>query len=73
MKAWLLLHPSVTAIAVGALSGAVGAARADRAAFQSWKSWHDAFAYDWAIASFRWFQGAVLGALAASPIGYLLS
>ena len=50
----------------GALTGALGAAAADLAAFKSWKSVNEALTYDWGVAGWRWFQGAVTGLLAAA-------
>lgn len=47
----------------GALQGAIVAASADYAAFRSWKRLDDAFSYDWGVAAWRWFQGAVVGAV----------
>lgn len=57
-----VLHNSVVR---GALVGALGAAYVDIAAFRKWQSFHDAAEYGWGLASWRWFQGAVLGALSA--------
>lgn len=56
----------------GALVGALSAASVDYAAFRSWKRWQDVLVYDWAVASWRIFQGAVIGAIAASGLGALL-
>ncbi len=61
-----LHHPIVIAMLKGAGSGAVSAAWIDLLAFKSWKCWHDAAVYDWSTASWRWFQGAVVGALTAA-------
>ena len=60
-----LKHP----IVIGAVSGAVGAARADFKAFREWKSFDDATRYDWKTAAFRVFQGAVIGAFAGAGLG----
>ncbi len=57
-----LHHPIVQ----GALSGAVSAALIDFNAFRAWKSYRDAVAYDWPTAIWRWFQGAVAGAVTAA-------
>lgn len=57
----LLAHPVVA----GAISGLGGAALADYAAFRSWKSYDEALAYDWGTALWRWFQGAIGGAVFA--------
>lgn len=57
-----LLH---NRIVQGALAGLGAAALVDFNAFRSWKSWQDASTYDWKVASFRWLQGAVVGAVAA--------
>lgn len=56
-------------IVKGALSGVVAAALVDIAAFRQWKNFHDAATYGWGTAAFRWFQGAVSGALTAAGIG----
>jgi hypothetical protein len=56
-------------IVQGAITGFVGALAADVSAFRSWKQWNDAAIYDWGIASFRWFQGVVLGALTGAGLG----
>lgn len=53
----------------GALTGLLAAAVVDFAAFRSWKSVNDALAYDWKVAAWRWFQGAVSGLLAALGFG----
>lgn len=47
-----------------ALSGVIVAAAVDFAAFRSWKSFQEARTYDWGVAAWRWFQGAVIGVLA---------
>jgi hypothetical protein len=52
----------------GAVTGFAAAAVVDIAAFRSWKSFHDAASYQWGTAAWRWFQGAVSGALVA--LGY---
>ena len=60
-----LAHPLVQ----GAITGFIGAAAADYAAFRSWKSVDDARAYDWGVAAWRWFQGVVGGVVGALGIG----
>lgn len=60
-------HPIVQ----GALTGFIGAAVVDFGAFRAWKTWHDIAVYQWSTASFRWFQGAVVGAVAAAGIGLI--
>lgn len=52
----------------GALTGLVSAAGVDFAAFRSWKSFDDAHNYDWKLAIWRWFQGAVLGVLSGAGL-----
>ena len=57
---------------VGYAPGGIGqpmAAIVDVGAFRGWKSWDDAMTYNWGIASFRWFQGMVVGALTANYLG----
>ena len=46
----------------GAMLGWGVAARLDYVAFKSWKSADEAWKYDWKLAAWRWFQGAVIGA-----------
>lgn len=55
-------------IAVAAGAGALAAASTDIASFRTWKNWDALLTYDWKLASFRWFQGAVLGGLAAAGV-----
>lgn len=43
--------------------GLVTAAAIDFGAFRKWNSFDDALSYDWKIALWRWFQGAVIGAV----------
>jgi hypothetical protein len=52
-----------------AIAGLVSAAAVDIAAFRSWQSWNDAAQYSWTTASFRWFQGALLGVLTGIGLG----
>ena len=52
-------------IVAGAVSGALSAAAGDYGAFRSWKSVQEAMAYNWGLALWRWFQGAVVGAVGA--------
>ncbi|MBI1332711.1 MAG: hypothetical protein GC165_07505 [Armatimonadetes bacterium] len=59
-------------LGVGALGGALTAARVDYSSFKTWKSFKDAYAYDWGLASWRWFQGAVIGAVTAGGLTQLL-
>jgi hypothetical protein len=47
----------------GMVSGTITAAIVDVGAFRGWKSWDDAVTYNWSLASFRWAQGAIIGAL----------
>lgn len=57
---------------MGALTGWAVAAKTDYAAFVGWKSIQDALAYDWKVALWRWFQGAVIGAVSVTGFGQLL-
>ncbi len=57
--AWFLSFSAVR----GVISGTVTAAIVDVGAFRGWKSWDDALTYNWGLASFRWFQGAIIGGL----------
>lgn len=52
-------------VVAGAVSGALSAAAADYGAFRTWKSVQEALAYSWGLACWRWFQGAVFGAVGA--------
>jgi hypothetical protein len=52
----------------GALTGLLTAAHVDFAAFQKWKSFDEAAAYGWKLAFWRWFQGALVGLVAAGGI-----
>ena len=66
---WLIHTPAV----VGAVTGLMTAAWADYVAFRSWKSWHDIVTYSWSLATFRWFQGAVVGALTGAGYNVVTS
>lgn len=57
----LFAHP----VMHGAVRGAIIAGGFDLSVFRSWKRWDDAAAYDWNVATWRWFQGAIIGALEA--------
>lgn len=57
-------HPAF----LGAMSGFFTAVKVDYDAFTSWKSWDKIKAYNWSIASFRWFQGIIIGAAGAYGI-----
>lgn len=52
----------------GAVLGGLVAARVDYMAFIAMKTPGDALAYDWKVAAWRWFQGAVMGAVAAHEV-----
>jgi uncharacterized membrane protein len=60
----LLHNPYVAA----AITGIIAAAIVDVRAFQSWKSANEALSYDWKVAGWRWFQGAVMGMVTAFGI-----
>jgi hypothetical protein len=72
LTAFLLAHPKLCLIVTSALSGALAAARIDYVAFQKWQTPDEAWAYNWKIARWRWFQGAVTGAVPATGIASLL-
>lgn len=55
----------------GAMTGWASAAVADFAAFKSWKSFNDAFIYDWKVAAWRWVQGAIVGAVTGAGLGVI--
>lgn len=65
-----LLH---SPIIHGALIGWATAAGVDYRAFAQFKKWGDLTAYDWSIATFRWFGGIVTGALMGAGFGQWLS
>ena len=56
----------------GALTGLLSAAAVDYAAFRSWDDWQDFTSYSWGLASWRWLQGAVVGAVGALGLEALL-
>ena len=62
----VLRHPVV----VGTITGFVGAARVDYLAFQNAKSLDEMLAYSWKVALWRWFQGAVGGAVVARELDF---
>ena len=62
----VLSHPVV----VGTITGFVGAARVDYLAFQNAKSLDEMLAYSWKVALWRWFQGAVGGAVVARELDF---
>lgn len=69
----LILHTlAANPIVQGALGGWLAAARVDYTAFQSWQSLHDAARYHWGVAAWKWFQGAVSGAVLAAGLTSLL-
>lgn len=59
-------------IVQGGITGALAAAAVDFAAFRAWKAWRDVTAYSWGLATWRWFQGFVVGAVGAAGVGALL-
>jgi hypothetical protein len=65
---YFVVHP----VAAGAFSGFVGAVLIDLAAFKRWQRWQDACVYDWSVATMRWTQGLVGGALGALGLGAIL-
>lgn len=69
MHEFVTAHPLAMKSIAGALSGATSAASVDFAAFRTWKTWQDGIKYDWTTATFRWFQGAVVGAATGLGIG----
>jgi hypothetical protein len=60
-----LAYPAVR----GAITGFLAAALVDYGAFRSWKNFHDAYAYDWPTAGWRWLQGIVTGAISGAGLG----
>lgn len=55
-------------IGVMALQGLLAAAATDFGAFRLWKSFDEALNYNWGLALWRWFQGAVIGV--ATGLGF---
>lgn len=53
----------------GGLTGLGTAAWADFVAFRQWKRWGEFVTFDWSLATFRWFQGFVVGAVLGGGIG----
>jgi len=49
------------AILKGAAGGALAAAWIDIAAFRKWQDWNEFMTYKWGLATWRWFQGFVIG------------
>lgn len=68
MMPWFAAHPLVVKLIWGAIQGWGSAALIDYRTFRTWKSWHDFAVYDWNVATFRWFQGAVTGTLIAAGL-----
>lgn len=60
------------AIAIGAAGGALTAARVDYSSFKGWKSFSDAYRYEWNLAAWRWLQGAIVGAITAGGLTQLM-
>ena len=54
---------------IGAAAGALAAAHVDYAAFVTWNSAKDALSYDWKVAVWRWFKGAVIGGVSTGALG----
>lgn len=67
----MMTSPLVQNIIRGGATGILSAAAVDFAAFRTWKSWHDLAVYDWQVAGWRWFQGAVMGAATGAGYGAL--
>lgn len=69
----MLNHILHSPIVAGALTAFVSAAATDlHAAVGKWTCWNDAWEYKWSVATFRWFQGTVLGAGAGAGLGWLI-
>ena len=56
----------------GAFGGWMTAVKVDYNAFKSFKSFNDATKYNWGVALWRWFQGAVIGGVGAAGGASLL-
>lgn len=65
-----ILHSPITH---GALVGWATAAGVDYHAFQKFGSWKDLATYQWGTATFRWFSGAIGGAVMGAGFGAWLS
>ncbi len=69
----MTLHDVLANVIVkGAVTGAFAAAMVDLRIFFAWKSITEAKDYRWDVAAWRWFQGAVSGALAAAGYGAMV-
>lgn len=61
--------PFVHHLLLGAVSGLVPAVKSDYEVFTTWRDFHQAATYDWGVASWRWFQGAIMGAVSGLLVG----
>ena len=59
-------------IVKGAITGVLSAAAVDLHALTKFTDWSQLRKYQWSTASFRWFTGAVTGAIAAAGYGALI-
>lgn len=62
----------LTSVAKGAMSGMLAAILVDYHAFQTFKCWDDVATYNWKLASFRWFQGAVVAGAAMAGLNSVI-
>jgi hypothetical protein len=62
----------IAEVVVGALTGFGAAVVVDFAAFKKFQTWDEFATYSWGVASFRWFQGIVVGALGGPVANTLL-
>lgn len=53
------------------IAGLLSAMAVDFHAFVTWQSWKDAKSYSWGTATFRWFVGAITGAVAGLGLGWV--
>lgn len=60
-------------IVQGVINGFCGAVVIDFLVFKKFQKWGDFQSYDWSVASFRWFQGILAGAISGAGIQFGLS
>jgi uncharacterized membrane protein len=59
-------------IVVAALAGFISAASVDFTAFKKWQSWQEGLQYNWSLATWRWVQGVIIGAVTGAGFGVVI-